>query len=660
MNGSDGTWALPIGTLVIGLRHIGLSGYNPSECMAIECELGSWQRFGNFSDPDAALRLRATLQRLMRLTASYTQTLLDSLMSPAETLGGALGLEPERAKFVAESEIRSSVVFQLSKLASILLDATRTIAGVSPWDVIVAGESSGMLKEVRRLEPGCLDDVDAKKGAILVVESATGDEEVGTLGQKLKGIVLRQQIPHLSHLGVRARQEDVPFVATDDNGALDTVCHFVGQDITMAAHPDNVTFAKYDEDVLGKEVANASDVIYNGTGGADAAERNAFEKNSKEVEWTHIDVHKVQKAQIVRLAEAERSYCGAKAAACRELLILADECSKALHGNGSDTNADTGPIFRAPDGVCLPFGSMELLLKAEGKEQKLDELLLLAEAAAAAITRKEHEPSSADHFLDGLDSKPLGMLCKEIHSVIASLSIPENLLQSIKRAFESNQRVIVRSSANVEDLAGFSSAGLYESIVNVDPHQHTAIEDAIKGVWSSLYSRRAILARSAASLPHGSATMAVLIQAQLVPEYSFVLHTVHPQKKGDLTIVAEIAPGLGETLAAATEGSGWRIHIDRETGSVSTESFANFSKAFMPKISGLDGKVSSKSIGALSSQIMDYSRLDMSLSRDFRSAVGARLGVVARLLEAEFGCPQDIEGCIAQGQLFIVQTRPQM
>ena len=37
--------------------------------------------------------------------------------------------------------------------------------------------------------------------AILLVESATGDEEVAALGRNLRGIILRQDLPHLSHLG---------------------------------------------------------------------------------------------------------------------------------------------------------------------------------------------------------------------------------------------------------------------------------------------------------------------------------------------------------------------------------------------------------------------------------------------------------------------------
>jgi hypothetical protein len=41
------------------------------------------------------------------------------------------------------------------------------------------------------------------------VRGASGDEEVGSLGSRLAGVVLAQDLPHLSHLGVRARQEKV-------------------------------------------------------------------------------------------------------------------------------------------------------------------------------------------------------------------------------------------------------------------------------------------------------------------------------------------------------------------------------------------------------------------------------------------------------------------
>ncbi len=58
--------------------------------------------------------------------------------------------------------------------------------------------------------------------------------------------------------------------------------------------------------------------------------------------------------------------------------------------------------------------------------------------------------------------------------------------------------LIVRSSANVEDLAGMSGAGLYDSIPNIPAADLEAFGAAVGRVWSSLYTRRAILSRRAA------------------------------------------------------------------------------------------------------------------------------------------------------------------
>ena len=41
-----------------------------------------------------------------------------------------------------ESEVRASVVFQLSKLCSLLLKAARLTSGGSGWDALVAGEQT--------------------------------------------------------------------------------------------------------------------------------------------------------------------------------------------------------------------------------------------------------------------------------------------------------------------------------------------------------------------------------------------------------------------------------------------------------------------------------------------------------------------------------------
>ncbi len=52
----DREWGLPLGAAVLGVRHMGLSGWDPSECMALENELAAWQRQGGFTKHDNALR----------------------------------------------------------------------------------------------------------------------------------------------------------------------------------------------------------------------------------------------------------------------------------------------------------------------------------------------------------------------------------------------------------------------------------------------------------------------------------------------------------------------------------------------------------------------------------------------------------------------------
>ena len=66
------------------------------------------------------------------------------------------------------------------------------------------------------------------------------------------------------------------------------------------------------------------------------------------------------------------------------------------------------------------------------------------------------------------------------------------------KALGSSATVIVRSTANVEDLAGMSGAGLYDSIPNVALNNSGAFDKALAGVWASLYTRRAVLSRRAA------------------------------------------------------------------------------------------------------------------------------------------------------------------
>ena len=79
--------------------------------------------------------------------------LLSAYPRRARQLGTALGIPPERASVFAESEIRASVVFQVSKLLQALQKVCRLSSKSDPWEAVVAGTSVGKAVVVEAVTP---------------------------------------------------------------------------------------------------------------------------------------------------------------------------------------------------------------------------------------------------------------------------------------------------------------------------------------------------------------------------------------------------------------------------------------------------------------------------------------------------------------------------
>lgn len=289
--------------------------------------------------------------------------------------------------------------------------------------------------------------------------------------------------------------------------------------------------------------------------------------------------------------------------------------------------------FLVPAGVVIPFGSMQLALE---QSKCMDTFVSFLEQIETA----------------GPEGGVLDNLCCQLQELISALQPSEDIIESIERIFPANAHLIVRSSANVEDLAGMSAAGLYESIPNVNPSNLRVFQNAVARVWASLYTRRAVLSRRAAGVSQKDATMAVLVQEMLSPDLSFVLHTLSPTDRDHNSVEAEIAPGLGETLASGTRGTPWRLSSGKFDGLVRTQAFANFSEEMLVSGAGpADGVVIRLTV--------DYSKKPLTVDPIFRRQLGQRLCSVGFFLERKFGCPQDVEGCLVGKDIYAVQTRPQ-
>ena len=64
-----------------------------------------------------------------------------------------------------------------------------------------AGTVTGTLHQVDRIKPGALEGAAPGEDVVLLVKEASGDEEVGATGLRLRGVILAHSLPHLSHLG---------------------------------------------------------------------------------------------------------------------------------------------------------------------------------------------------------------------------------------------------------------------------------------------------------------------------------------------------------------------------------------------------------------------------------------------------------------------------
>jgi len=604
-NSPPEVWSALAEATSLGLRHVGLSGFRPDECREAAAELAAAEAArGGEEGTAGALRVRAAAERAQRVVEEYTDAAVAALGPAATRLGAALGVPDTTARVFAEADVRAGVPFQLSRTLQTLHQAATALAGGDGFEVVVPGAAAGVLRQAPTLEVFEAEEKEAPstKPTVLLVDAVTGDEELAGRGGNLSGIVLRrQQLPHLSHLAVRARQEGVVLVTASTVAAVDAVAALVGCEVSLDASAAGTIVEVLPE---GTALGDASTV----GNGASAGAAAAAAADSAVL---------AQQLEVLPLEAVTTANGGAKAAACAELARLA---------------AQPDCTFAAPTGVCLPFGSLEL-------------------ADADADAGLASAVGAVEVALEGGNIEALDAACDAARAAAAAsaAALPEPLLAEVLGAFPADSRVVVRSSANVEDLAGLSGAGLYDSVYDVALGSTEALRGAIGVVWGSLYTRRAALARRAAGLPEASARMAVLIQPLLAADTSFVLHTHDPTGRAADAVCAEVAVGLGETLAcAANSGSAWRLLARKDGGGVDTLSFANFSEAL--RVDAARGVVT---------ETVAYQDEPLTASAEARVTLGERLAAAGAALESHFGAPQDVEGAVVDGVVHVVQSRPQ-
>ena len=209
-------------------------------------------------------------------------------------------------------------------------------------------------------------------------------------------------------------------------------------------------------------------------------------------------------------------------------------------------------------------------------------------------------------------------LSLEIRSCLAEDHVPEIVKDAVLCAWwelGKERTFAVRSSATVEDAAGMSFAGQFESILNV--HGADALLAAIKSCWLSLFSERALVYLARQRVPAEKVKMAVLVQEMVEASHAGVVFTADPLTGATDRFVVEYVSGLGDGLVQGTIQPG-RAVVEKRTGRV---------------------------LASPENELLSSATLE-------------NLCDLARRTELLFSAPQDIEWAQREGGVFLLQSRP--
>jgi len=277
--------------------------------------------------------------------------------------------------------------------------------------------------------------------------------------------------------------------------------------------------------------------------------------------------------------------------------------------------------IRVPDGFCI---STEAFNRIIGETSSLNELL-----DQLALLKVE-------------DRDKIRELSGEIRLRLEGIAIPQDINEEINRLlsrFDEKNAYAVRSSATAEDLPTASFAGQQDTYLNIIGKE--AILKHITKCWASLFTERAVIYRLQNGFDHRKVHMSVVVQEMVSPNAAGIFFTADPVTSNRKVSSIDASFGLGEALVS---------------GLVNADNY----KVRNGKV--IDKKISTKKLaiyalkdGGTEEQEIEPERQNRQALTDEQILQLERLG---RKIEEHFGCPQDIEWCLADDTFYIVQSRP--
>ncbi|MDK7489857.1 phosphoenolpyruvate synthase [Bacillus paranthracis] len=240
------------------------------------------------------------------------------------------------------------------------------------------------------------------------------------------------------------------------------------------------------------------------------------------------------------------------------------------------------------------------------------------------------------------DRAQIGEMSKEIREVIMAVQIPTDVVEAVTQylsRFGNEHAYAVRSSATAEDLPYASFAGQQDTYLNIIGKE--AILQHVRKCWASLFTERAVMYRMQNGFEHNQVSICVVVQKMVFPEASGILFTADPITSSRKILSIDASFGLGEALVSGlVSADNYKVKEGKITETmIATKKLAIYAVK--------EGGTETKQIDSAQQKIQTLSERQI-----------LQLEQIGRQIEAYFGCPQDIEWCLARNTFYIVQSRP--
>jgi len=591
----------------------------PASNEDIVLSLTEWRRVERArreGDPKWALRAKAVVDRIRLAVALHADAVADDMQGAAVDIGEGCGIESWAVELFTEEVIRGGPAFALSLVLSRLDPGLRAEADMGAWQIISPSPAMGFVRHVDTLRSVMNDTFE--RPTILVADKVGGDEEVPA---GAVAVLTTCSVDVLSHSAVRARNGGVLFATCYDPDILKTLADADGAPMSVTVKGDDVAW----------EAVDASTIHGATHAGTGASGRGLVPSGIKLEQIPFCGKFSVP------LEEFQAGVVGAKARNTRAL-------------NESLGGGKIPDWIRLPRSMVIPFGTMEHILK--------DPMNKSVAAELAQLTATVDDSSEAS----------LTRTLKACRMCVRSLLPPPDMLDEIEDAMLD---------------AGMEPPESEERWGNAWA--------ALVAVWASKWNDRAFVSLRNAGINHSDLRMSVLVQPVVDADYAFVIHTVNPSSNDESELYAEVVMGLGEVLVGNFPGRALSFAVKKAAAAEAAAGTKYLADGEAPRVLGfpsksvllkiprptlifrsdsngedLDGYAGAglyESVPMDKEQTLhaDYSADPLVWDDAFQADLLTRIAQAGVAIEAAMGgVPQDIEGVVKGGEIFVVQTRPQV